>query len=157
MRASYVAVALLAGTLVYLAGALVASPYRRESYQALEAHLVRLESNIEDLKTRHRELVARAELYRRSSDAVTVQARRLQYYMAGQSVVRIGESTSRPPTESPGTILRRPPRAADRRDYVRVAALIAFLLTLLHQLVQEARDLREGRGLRDQEMRRDSR
>jgi hypothetical protein len=151
MRASYVALALLAGSVVYLAGALVASPYRSESFQALEAHLARLESNIEDLQTHHNELVARAELYRRSPDAVTVEARRLQYYLAGQSVVRIGNAASGRVTESPGTILQRPARSPDRRDFVRVAALIAFLLTLLLQLVLEAR------ALRDQEMRRASR
>ena len=151
MKTSCVAVALLVGSIVYLAGALVASPYRRESHQALEAHLVRLEANLEELKARHSELIARAERYRRSADAVTVEARRLQYYMAGQSVVRIGDAASRPPTESPGTILHRPPRAPDRREYVRVAALLSALLVLIYQMVDESR------ALRDQEMRRDSR
>jgi hypothetical protein len=151
MRASFVAVAVLVGSLVYLAGALVASPYRRESYQALEAHLVRLESNIAELKSHHAELIARAELYRRSSDAVTVEARRLQYYMPDQSVVRIGNVVPRQLTESPGAILRRPPPAPDRREYVRVAAMLAFLTSLLFQVV------RENRTPRDQQIRRASR
>jgi len=151
MKFSFLGVAGLVAAIVYLSGALLLSQYSREGFRELQAYSERLEGNVEQLRELNRGLVAQAELYRRSSDAVTVQARPLQYYEPGQEVIRLGDGTDRSTTRSPGTILRRPARPPDRRAYIRVAALIAFLLALFVQLAVEPGDRRA------QQMRRASR
>lgn len=152
MKLSQLGAALLVGVVVYLAGSMVASPYNRESYQALEAHVERLDANVQDLRRRREELHARAEMYRRSSDAVSLQARSLQLYAADEEIIRIVGSDARSRTESAGALVRRPPAVPDRRAYARVAALVGFLCALLAQLFGQARNGRSG-----QEMRRASR
>lgn len=152
MKPSQLGAALLAGAVVYLAGSLITSPYNRESYQALEVHVERLEANVQDLQRRRDELHARAEMYRRSSDAVSLQARSMQLYAADEEIIRIVGADVRSRNESPGALIRRPAGVPDRRAYARVAALVGFLGTLLVQLLGQART---GRGR--QEMRRASR
>jgi len=142
MKLSFLGLAGLVAAIVYLSGTLLLSPYSRDAFRELEAHRERLERNVEQLRELNRRLVAEAELYRRSSDAVTVQARPLQYYEPGQEVIRLENGADRSTTRSPGAILRRPGRAPDRRAYIRVAALIAFLLTLLAQIMTEPADRR---------------
>ncbi len=148
MKLSFVAVAGLVASVVYLSGSLLVSQYSDEAYRALEAHAERLEENVRTLRTLNRSLTAEAELYRRSSDAVAVQARPLQYYREGQEVIRIDDARLRRQSRSPGTILRRPPVQPDRRAYVRVAALIAFLLALFVQFVIEPTNQRTAHEIR---------
>ncbi|MFW5716756.1 MAG: hypothetical protein ACOC0E_04845 [Spirochaetota bacterium] len=135
MRLSNLGVAVLAAAVVYLSGLLLLSEYSGQAYDRLADHADRLEENVRDLRERHRTLVARAELYRRSSDAVAVEARRLQYYEPGQQVVRVTTDAGRIIRQSPGAILRRPAERQDQRVYARIAAVVAFLLALLVQLM----------------------
>ncbi|MFW6313162.1 MAG: septum formation initiator family protein [Spirochaetota bacterium] len=137
MKLSYVAVAGLVASIVYLCGALLVSQYSGDAQSALEAHVERLEENVRKLEIRNRSLVAEAELYRRSSDAVAVQARPLQYYETGQGVIRIDNAPIRGRSRSPGTIVRRPPDRPDRLGYVRIAAVIAFLASIFVQSLLE--------------------
>lgn len=138
MKLSYLAAALLVSSAVYLGGMLAFSSYNPRAYDDLETHVERLERNVAELRTLNRTLVARAELYRRSSDAVAVQARRLQYYSPGQEVIRLRNPDGSASAESPGAIVRRPPASSDYRAYVRVAAAVAFFLTIAASLVMEA-------------------
>jgi cell division protein FtsB len=152
MKLSHVFAALLAALVVHLAGMLLFSTYNAQAYDELLAHAERLERNVEQLRATQRELVAKAELYRRSSDAVAVEARRLQYYGPDQEVVRLTDREARSETRSPGTIVRRPSEPPDRRSYIRLGAVIAFVLALLAQLLADPASPR-----RSHEMRRASR
>jgi len=148
MKLSFVVVAGLVAAVVYLAGSLLVSQYSDDAQRQLESHLERLEENVMNLKTLNRRLIAEAELYRRSSDAVAVQARPLQYYEARQEVIRIGDARVSGRSRSPGTIVRRPSQPPDRRGYVRVAALIGFLLTLFGQVLLEQGSVRTAHEIR---------
>lgn len=130
MKLSHLGFALLISCIVYLIGALIASPYGPTSYRRLEAHVERLESNVRDLRRLQKELIARAELYRRNADAVAVEARRLQYYEPGEEVIRISESSRLSSSISPGAIVRTPPREADRRAPLRIATIATFVIAM---------------------------
>ncbi len=148
MKLSHIGVAVLVSSTIYLIGALIASPYGPTSFRMLEAHVERLEVNVRDLRRLQKELVARAELYRRNADAVTVEARRLQYYEAGQEVIRIADSSPRNRSISPGTIVRSPPAQPDRRGPVRIAALITFVTALILQVALSRRPSRVRHEIR---------
>jgi len=148
MKLSFVAVAGLVASVVYLSGSLLVSQYSDDAHRTLEAHADRLAQNVAELRILNRSLVAEAELYRRSSDAVAVQARPLQYYEAGQEVIRIDDATDRVQSRSPGTIVRRPPQRPDRRAYVRIAALVSFLLSLFVQFLIEPANVRRAHEIR---------
>ncbi len=152
MKLSHLGVALLVAGVVYLSGTLLASDYNQAAFERLSDHAVRLEENVEQLRRLNARLAATVELYRRSPDAVAVEARRLQYYEPGQQVIRTGDAHRGSLSRSPGTILRRPEQGSDRRSYVRAAALVAFALALFLQLLV---DSERGRGA--QEIRRASR
>jgi cell division protein FtsB len=125
----------LVASVVYLSGALLFSNYNQEAYESMSAYVERLEQNVERLTEHGQELAARAELYRRSTDSVTVAARRLHYYESGQTVIRIEGMDGRAERESPGVILRRPGERRDLMPYVRAAALVAFALTVILQIL----------------------
>lgn len=152
MKLTHLGVALLVAGVVYLAGTLLVSEYNQAAYDRLAHHADRLEQNVRELRLLNEQLTATAELYRRSPDAVAVEARRLQYYEPGQRVIRTGDAHRSAFTRSPGTILRRPEGGPDRRSYVRAAALVAFTLALFLQILL---DTERDRGA--QEMRRASR
>lgn len=135
MKLSYLGVALLVAGVVYLAGAFLVSDYNHAAYERLAHHAERLGQNVEELRRLNTRLAATAELYRRSPDAVAVEARRLQYYEPGQAVIRTGEAHRSDIVRSPGTILRRPEPRPDSRSYVRAAALVAFVLALFLQVL----------------------
>ena len=152
MKLSYLALALLVSCVVYLAGMLAFSTYSQSAFDRLSAHAERLEKNVGELRDLNRRLVARADLYRRNSDAVAVEARRLQYYEPGQGVIRLAGEHARVTVTSPGAIVRRPPEGRDHARYVRIAALVSFVLTFLGLLVADSGERRPA-----QEMRRASR
>jgi hypothetical protein len=152
MKLSHVAVAFLVCAVVYSAGTLLFSRYNEEAYDRLASHAVRLEQNVEDLRVLHARLVATAELYRRSRDAVALDARRLQYYEPGQAVIRPTDASSAGVSQSPGTVVRRPRPSGDKRPYIRAAAIVAFVLSLILQVLAEP-----SRSRTTQTMRRASR
>lgn len=127
--------ALLVASVVYLTGALFFSAYNTAAYEELEHHAERLSANVTELRERNRELIAQADLYRRSPDAVAVAARSLQYYEPGHEVIRVPDASTRSRAQSPGTIVRRPVQVADHMPYVRLAAIAAFLATLAVELI----------------------
>ncbi len=148
MKLPQLGVALLISSIVYLIGALIASPYGPTSYRKLEAHVERLESNVRDLRRLQNELVARADQYRRSADAVAVEARRLQYYEPGEEVIRIAESYRPNRSISSGTIVRSPARRPDRRGPLRVATIVSFVIAVCVQIIVSKRSLRTGHRIR---------
>ena len=135
MIARQLAAAGLVALVVYLAGGLFVSGYSGEAYDSLAAHVDRLEQNVVDLRDRRDRLVAQAETLRRSPDAVALEARRLGYYRPGEVVVRI-EGVELPSTaQSPGVVVRNPPSAPDLRAFLRAASALAFVVTLIVQLL----------------------
>lgn len=148
MKLFHVGVALLASVVVYLCGSLLFATYRQEAYRALELHLSRLEANVEQLREQHRRLAATAELYRRSPDAVALQARRLQYYQADETVIRAAGAAAPRVTQSPGTLVRRPDPPSDQLAYVRAAAIATFVLVLLAGTLYDARAVRSSGEMR---------
>lgn len=139
MRVGHVAIALLVSAVVLLVGNLVFSGYNDRAFAELQRHHERLSAHVDELRALQRELVATAELYRRSSDAIAVEARSLQYYRDAETVIRPVDGPSEGFPYHPGTHVMRPPVSDDRRSDVRVAALATFLLVLLIQLVAATR------------------
>ena len=128
------ALPLLVGVVVYLAGSLVFSAYSGERYAEVEAHATKLRKNVEELERIQSALLAEAEMYRRSPDALALAARSLGYVDAGDRVIRVSGSQRAPQTRSPGRIVRRPESPRDPRPYLRAAALIAMLATIAFEV-----------------------
>ncbi len=93
---SHLVTAALVSVVVGFAGNLLVAPYSSEGYEALDAHRVRLETNIEELNALHATLGARIELLARSSDAVRVEARNLGYYSENETIIS-GKRSERDP------------------------------------------------------------
>ena len=137
MKMSHLVTAALVSVVVGFAGNLLVAPYSSEGYEALDAHRVRLETNIEELNALHATLGAHIELLARSSDAVRVEARNLGYYSENETIIRI-ENASRPPIlQSPGRVILGKPPYTDRRAFVRLIALISGVVALVALLLME--------------------
>ncbi len=145
---------LLAATLfacsVYLGGSLLASEYSTQARAEARAHTARLEEHIGDLRALNARLISEAELLQRSSDRIALEARTLGYYRDGDGVIRL-DGESRVDEQNPGSTLFRPPTSDHNTLYVRVAAVLAFLVALLFQSLVAAEA-----GDRGYEMRRAS-
>jgi hypothetical protein len=140
MKLSQLARAALFAVVVYLGGTLLYSGYNQDAYRALSDYADRLETNVEELRLRHERLVALADLYRRSPDAVAVQARQLQLFENGDEVIRIDGAGNTSTVQSPGAVVRHRPAVVDRRSVARIAALVAFVLAFVIQLVLSPSD-----------------
>lgn len=139
MKVSHLATAALVSIVVILSGNLLFGVYSGDRYEELVAHRDRLAENVEELKHRHTALQARVELLRRSSDAVAVEARRLQYYAGDEIVIRIDEMPSRPSQQSPGrVILGRTETHANRR-LLRFIAFVAGVGSFLVLVLSDRR------------------
>jgi len=134
MKSSQLATALLISICVYLAGTLLFGSYSDPALRDLEAYVARVQANVEDLASRQNRLVAQAELLRRSTDAVRVEARRLQYYREGEQVIRVENHTDREMVQSPGVVMRFTSVYPDHSRLIRIAAVAAFLLSLFLQI-----------------------
>ncbi len=128
------ALPLLVGAVVYLAGSLAFGAYSGEQYVAVEAHVAKLRDNVEELERLQSALLAEAEMYRRSPDALVLAARSLGYVDEGERVIRVSGVQRPPLTRSPGRIVRRTDSSSDQRPYLRAAALIAVLATIAFEL-----------------------
>jgi cell division protein FtsB len=135
MKVSQLVVSLLVGVCVYLVGVLLFGQYNAATYDQLQAHLERLTHNVEQLSRQRDSLEAQIEQLRRSRETIRVAARDLQYYLPDESVIRIEGYDGRQASASPGAVLTYEVTREDNRTTIRAAAIVAFLLTLLLQLM----------------------
>ena len=135
MKVSQLAVSLMIAACVYLAGTLLFGRYNTESYEELESAVVRLQDNLVDLQHTSDALYGQIDLLRRSRDTVRVAARDLQLYADGESVVRFSSYNPRAGAVSPGSQIRYHLSRPDYRPAIRAAALLAFVVSLLLQVV----------------------
>jgi cell division protein FtsB len=147
MKATHLVTALLASVVVMLSVNLAFGARNGHAYETLDAHRTRLEANVGELKERQRTLQARIELLRRSSDAVAVEARSLQYYDSDEIVIRIEGNTDRAIAQSPGRVILYGADSSDQRSIVRFSGIGAGVLVLLVlMMVDRKRDRRTATG-----------
>ncbi len=139
MKISHLVTAILVSLVVILSGNLIFGIYNTDGYEVLAAHRDRLAANVQELEERHRQLEARVELLRRSSDAVEMEARDLQYYAPDEIVIRLEDANPRKSQQSPGRIILGGPVASWNRALLRIAALVVGGIVLLFLVISDRR------------------
>lgn len=157
MRPAWLVVSLLVSSIVYLSANLLLGPHNERALAELQSHHDRLEANLKELRTRRDELSARVDLLRRSSDAIRLEARALQYYQNGEQVIRIDRYPVAQSTLSPGTVIRGRPVASDHAPTSRLLAALAGLSTLVLLFVTGRAEGDRRRAVQPATMRRASR
>jgi hypothetical protein len=131
MMRSNLLISLYAGAVAYLLSVLLVGPAGMESMRKIEQYRDELAGHIEHLERIGSELGQTVRELETSRERIRLEARRLQYFAAGEKVIKIEGYSGRVSSLTPGGLLLPQKQELTPQGLHRAMALCAALLTFI--------------------------